>query len=152
MIWCSANRYLPRLQNLFPHRSCRCFINWIPSQCISSVSRILFVLSPTLPSLWMFVNLDIMLLLGKTKSHVILYLIIPLVDTRRIWKLGKSPLLSCRWQLGYVLLHSVLILRSPSCWLLTLWLPLFAIPPSHNACTYATKFVLRENACGLYVQ
>ena len=27
-----------------------------------------------------------------------------------------------------------------------------AIPPSHCACSYATKFVLHENACGLYVQ
>jgi len=27
-----------------------------------------------------------------------------------------------------------------------------AIPPSHCVCSYATKFVLHENACGLYVQ
>ena len=77
-----------------------------------------------------------MLLLGETKSHINLYLIITLVDTRHIWKLSKSPLLSCLWQLGCVLLRCVLIFRSPPCWLLTLWLPLFAIPPLHSACSY----------------
>ena len=35
-------------------------------------------------------------------------------------KLGKSPLLSCLWQLSYVLLRCVLIFGSPACWLLTL--------------------------------
>ena len=55
------------------------------------------------------ISLDLILLLSKTKSHVHLDLVITLVDTRRIWKLSKSPLLSCLWQLGYVLLHYVLI-------------------------------------------
>ena len=40
-----------------------------------------------------------MLLPHKTKSHVNLYLVITLVNTRRIWKLGKSSLLSCLRQL-----------------------------------------------------
>ena len=84
----------------------------------------------------MFIDLDLMLLLGKTKSHINLYLVIILVDIRRIWKLGKSPLLSCLWQLGYVLLCCVLIIGSPPCWLLTLWLPLLAIPPLHSAYSY----------------
>ena len=57
----------------------------------------------------MFISLDLMLLLGKTNSHVNLYLVITLVDIGHIWKLSKSPLLSCLWQLGYVLLHYVLI-------------------------------------------
>ena len=61
----------------------------------------------------MFISLDLMLLFGKTKSHVSLYLVITLVDTRRIWKLGKSPLLSCLRQLSYVLLHYVLIFGLP---------------------------------------
>ena len=61
----------------------------------------------------MFISLDLMLLLGKTKSYVNLYLVITLVNTRRIWKLGKSPLLSCLRQLGYVLLRCVLIFESP---------------------------------------
>ena len=61
----------------------------------------------------MFISLDLMLLLGKTKSHVNLYLVITLVDTRRIWKLSKSPLLSCLRQLSYVLLRYVLIFGSP---------------------------------------
>ena len=39
----------------------------------------------------MFISLDLILLLGKTKSHVNLYLVITLLDTRRIWKLSKSP-------------------------------------------------------------
>ena len=68
----------------FPRRSCRCFINWILSQCLGSVPWILVVLSPTLSSLWMFISLDLMLLLDKTKSHVNLYLVITLVDTRRV--------------------------------------------------------------------
>ena len=61
----------------------------------------------------MFISLDLMLVLDKTKSHVNLYLVITLVDTRRIWKLSKSPLLSCLWQLSYVLLHCVLIFKLP---------------------------------------
>ena len=84
----------------------------------------------------MSIGLDLMLLLDKTKSHVNLYLVITLVDTRCIWKLGKSPLLSCLRQLSYVLLRCVLIFRSPPHWLLTLWLPLLAIPPLHSACSY----------------
>ena len=43
------------------------------------------------------ISLDLMLLLDKTKSHVNHYLVITLVDTRHIWKLGKSSLLSCLW-------------------------------------------------------
>ena len=70
------------------------------------------------------ISLNLMLLLGQTKSHVNLYLVITLVDTRHMWKLRKSPLLSCLRQLGYVLLRCVLIFRSLPCWLLTLWLPL----------------------------
>ena len=77
-----------------------------------------------------------MLLLDKTKSHVNLYLVITLVDTRHIWKLSKSLLLSCLQQLGYVLLRCVLTFWSPPCWFLTLWLSLFAIPPLHSACSY----------------
>ena len=61
----------------------------------------------------MFINLDLMLLLGKTKSHINLYLVITLVDIRHIWKLSKSPLLSCLQQLGYVLLRGDLIFGSP---------------------------------------
>ena len=38
----------------------------------------------------MFINLDRMMLLDKTKSQVNLYLVLTLVDTRRIWKLGKK--------------------------------------------------------------
>ena len=38
----------------------------------------------------MFIILDLMLLLDKTKSQVNLYLVITLVDTSRIWKLGKK--------------------------------------------------------------
>ena len=94
----------------------------------------------------MFISLDLMLLLGKTKSHVNPYLVITLVDTRRIWKFCKSPLLSCLRQLGYVLLRCILIFRSPPCWLLTLWLPLFAIPPSHGACS------LQPNLCHMKIQ
>ena len=74
----------------FPRRSCRCLINRILSQCLGSVPWILFILSPTLSSLWTFISLDLMLLLDKTKSHVNLYLVITLVDTRHIWKLGKK--------------------------------------------------------------
>ena len=59
------------------------------------------------------ISLDLMLLLGKTKSHVNLYPVITLVDTRHVWKLGKSRLLSCLLQLSYVLLCCVLIFRSP---------------------------------------
>ena len=65
-----------------------------------------------------------MLLLSKTKSHVRHYMVITLVDTRHIWKFCKNPLLSCLRQLGYALLRCVLIFGSPTCWLLTLWLPL----------------------------
>ena len=79
----------------FPRRSCCCFINWIPIQYIGSIPRVSFILPPTLSSLGMFVSFDLMLLLGKTKSHVNLYRVLTLVDTRRIWKLSKSPLLSC---------------------------------------------------------
>ena len=61
----------------------------------------------------MFISLDLMLLLNKTKSHVNLYLVIPLVDTRHIWKLGKSPLLSCLQQLSYVSLVPCLYLGPP---------------------------------------
>ena len=50
----------------------------------------------------MFISLDLMLLLGKTKSHINLYLVITMVDTMRLWKLSKSLLLSCLRQLGYV--------------------------------------------------
>ena len=63
----------------------------------------------------MFISLDLMLLLGMTKSHVNLYLVITLVDTRHVWKLSKSPLLSCLWQLSYVLLRCVLIFGPPAC-------------------------------------
>ena len=63
----------------------------------------------------MFISLDLMLLLDKTKSQVNHYLVITLVDTRHIWKLSKSPLLSCLWQLSYVLLRCVLIFGSPPC-------------------------------------
>jgi len=77
-----------------------------------------------------------MLLLDKTKSHVNLYLVITLVDARRLWKLGKSLLLSCLQQLGYVLLRCVLIFWSPPYWFLTLWLSLFSIPLLHNACSH----------------
>ena len=55
----------------------------------------------------MFISSDLMLLLSKTKSHVNLYLVITLVDIGHIWKLSKSPLLSCLWQLSYVLLRCV---------------------------------------------
>ena len=82
------------------------------------------VLSPTFSSLCMFISLDLMLLLSKTKSHVCHYMVITLVDTRHIWKFCKNPLLSCLRQLGYALLRRVLIFGSPTCWLLTLWLPL----------------------------
>ena len=51
-------------------------------------------------------------------------------------KLCKSPLLSCLWQLSYVLLRRVLIFGLPPRWLLTLWLPLLAIPPLHIVCSY----------------
>ena len=61
------------------------------------------------------ISLNLMLLLSKTKSHVNLYLVITLVDTRCIWKLSKSPLLSCLWQLSYVLLRCVLIFKLPPC-------------------------------------
>ena len=61
----------------------------------------------------MFISLDLMLLLGKTKSHANRYLVITLVDIRHIWKLSKSPLLSCLWQLSYDLWHCVLIFGSP---------------------------------------
>jgi len=37
----------------------------------------------------MFISLDLMMLLDKTKSHVNLYLVITWVDTRRIWKLAR---------------------------------------------------------------
>ena len=50
----------------------------------------------------MFISLDLLLLLDRTKSHVNLYLVITLVDTRRIWKLSKSLMLNCLRQLGYV--------------------------------------------------
>jgi hypothetical protein len=61
----------------------------------------------------MFISLDLMLLLGKTKSHVNLYLVITFVDIRHIWKLSKSPQLSCLRQLSYVLLCYVLIFGLP---------------------------------------
>jgi len=38
----------------------------------------------------MFISLDRMILLDKTKSQFNLYLVLTLVDTRRIWKLGKK--------------------------------------------------------------
>ena len=59
------------------------------------------------------ISLDLILLLGKTKSHVNLYLVITLEFTRHIWKLSKSPLLSCLRHLSYVLLRCVLIFGSP---------------------------------------
>ena len=61
----------------------------------------------------MFISLDLMFLLSKTKSHVNLYMVITLMDIRCIWKLSKSPLLSCLWQLSYVLMCCVLIFRLP---------------------------------------
>ena len=76
MIWCNANRYPPWLWNLFPQRSCCCIINWIPSQCIGSIPRISFILPLTLSSVWMFISPNLMLLLGKTKYHANLYLVI----------------------------------------------------------------------------
>ena len=139
--WASATLIVicPALES-FPHRSCHCFINWILSQCNGFVPWISFVLSPTPSSLWMFISLDLMLLLDKTKSHVNLYLVITLVDTRRLWKLSKSLLLSCLRQLGYVLLCCVLIFWSPPCWFLTLWLSWFA--PSLAQCLF-----LQSNWC-----
>ena len=62
----------------------------------------------------MFISLDLMLLFGKTKSHVNLYLVITLVDTRCIWNLSKSLLLSCLRQLGYVLFALCFDLRIAS--------------------------------------
>ena len=135
----------------FPRRSCRCLINWILSQCLGSVPWILFILSPTLSSLWTF-SLDLMLLLDKTKSHVNLDLVITWWTQDVYGNSARSPLLSCLWQLSYALLRCVLIFGSPVCWLLTLWLPLFAVPPSHSACSYATQFMPCEISCGLYVQ
>ena len=115
MIWCNANCYLPWLWNLFlvdhivvlPTKS-------LVSALALSLESHLFCLQPFRVSRY-FISPDLMLLLGKTKSHANHYLVITLVDTRRIWKLGKSPLLSCLWQLGYVLLHCVLIFGSPAC-------------------------------------
>ena len=151
-IWCNANRYLPWLWNLFLTD------HVIALSTESLVSALALSLKSHLFNLQLFqVSRRLSVLIScccsaRPKSHVNLYLVITLVNTRRIWKLGKSPLLSCLWQLGYVLLRCVLIFRSPPCLLLTLWLPLFAIPPSHGARSYATKFVPRENYCGLYVQ
>ena len=136
----------------FSHRSCRCLINWIPSQCLGSVPWILFILSPTFPRLGMSISLGLMLLLDKTKYQANHYLVITWWTQDVYGNSAKSPLLNCLWQLSYALLRCVLIFGSPTYWLLTLWLPLSAIPPSHSACFYATQFMPCENSCGLYVQ
>ena len=54
-----------------------------------SLESHLFCLQP-FSSLWMFISLDRMMLLDKTKSQFNLYLVLTLVDTRCIWKLGKK--------------------------------------------------------------
>ena len=74
-----------------------------------------------------------MLLFGKTKSHVNLYLVITLVDTRCIWNLSKSLLLSCLRQLGYALSRCVLNLWI-SCLLTPNLVTTFVCYPSFSWC------------------
>ena len=130
MIWCNANRYLPCLEP-FPRKSCHWFINWIPSQCIGSIPRITFVLSPTLSSLWIFISLDLMLLLGKTKNPIFTFKACVKIKQESHAQLSSLVNLvnlcfSCAMSLPW----------TTPCWLLTLWLPLLAIPPLHSACSY----------------
>ena len=137
-ISCLQIRWLPYRLNLWlAYRFCLevCLIHLQPSH----VSGCLSVLVSCCCSTWP----DLM---------IIFHLVITLVDARRAWNLIKNLLLSCLWQLSYALLRCVLIFGSLACWLLTLWLPLFAIPPSHSACSYATQFMPCEISCGLYVQ
>ena len=80
---------------------------------MGSIPWISFVLSPTLLSLWMFISLDLMLLLNKTKSHVIFYLVISMVNARHEWNGSKSLTLSCLRQLIYVSLVPCFYLGPP---------------------------------------
>ena len=90
MIWCNANRYLPWLWNLFlADYVIALSTQSLVSALAMSLESHLFCLQP-FSSLWMFISLDRMMLPDKTKSQVNLYLVLTLVDTRRIWKLGKK--------------------------------------------------------------
>jgi hypothetical protein len=84
----------------------------------------------------MFVSLDLMLLPNMTGSHVNLSSGNHLGGRKACVELNKNLMLSCLRQFNYVLLCSVLIFRSPPCWLQTLWLPLLAIPPLLSVCSY----------------
>ena len=119
MIWCNANRYLPWLWKLFlvDH------VVALSTQSQVSVSAL------SLPSLWMFISPDLMLLLGKTKSHVNLYLVITLVDTRCLWKFKQESHAQSSSLVNLCFSCAMSLPWTTPCWLLTLWLPLLAIPP-----------------------
>ena len=114
--------WLPYRLNLWlAYRFCLevCLIHLQPSHVLGCILVLISCCCPT----W----LDLVLVFP---------LVITLVDTSHTWNLSTRSLLSCLWQLSYVLLYCVLILGSPPCWLQTLWLSLFAIPLLHNACSY----------------
>ena len=102
-ISCLQIRWLPYRLNLWlAYRFCLevCLIHLQPSH----VSGCLSVLVSCCCSTWS----DLM---------IIFHLVITLVDARRVWNLNKNLILSCLWQLIYVLLCYALTFRSPPCWL-----------------------------------
>ena len=84
----------------------------------------------------MFISLDLMLLLDKTKSHVNLYLVIALVDTRHIWKLGKKSPAQLSLAIKLCSLALCFDLQIASLLIPNLVTILVCIPLLHNACSY----------------
>jgi hypothetical protein len=77
-----------------------------------------------------------MFLPNKTNSYVNLLSSNHLGGRKACVKMWQESPAQFLRQVIYDLLCCVLIFRSPSCWLLTLWLPLLAITPSHSAYSY----------------
>ena len=120
MIWCNTNRYLPWLWNLF-----------LTDHVVALSTELLvsaLALSPTLSSLWIFISLDLMLLLGKTKNPIFTFKACVKIKQESHAQLPSLANLrfSCAMSLPWTTL----------CWFLTLWLPLLTIPPLHSACSY----------------
>ena len=136
MIWCNANCYLLWLWNLFlADHVVALSTKSLVSALALSLESCLFCLQPSHVSGCLSVLVSCCCSTWPDLM-IIFHLVITLVDARRAWNLNKNLILSCLWQLSYVLLRCVLIFRSPPCWFLTLWLSLFAIPLLHNACSY----------------
>ena len=90
-IWCNANRYLPWLWNLF-------LADYVIALSTESlVSALVLSLESRLFNHQLFqVSRRLSVLIScccsaRPKSHVNLYLVITLVNTRRIWKLARVP-------------------------------------------------------------